>query len=737
MSLDVHRPYPGVALLVHERGSLLLGAPTDAFKATKRYCEQHQLPFPRVLVAPQRLLVAATPQFNPEFFLYDFLFMHGAAFKPELAGDRLVLVLDAAQVDHEKLALRHTLVGPSREEMSAWRDASGRAVLAAAAVKRLADVSEHMAIRDSSGRPRPIDDMVTTVVFDAHGQADVDGITLTRAGPAAFDVVAGAHRAHIDLAVTPPVVPFATLPVPETPQAPMTFGVKALGTRSGFDLSGPTTGFLIWINGRAVMYDGPVGTRFLLERQGIAPDDVAAVILSHCHEDHMGAFVELILAGHRPRVYTAEPIYRSALVKLAGFFDRSPQEVARLIDYQPVTPGEPVDLFGAVFELFYSVHAIPTVGVRVQLADATGSSHSLQISGDTMHHEGLDKMKEAGVLSAEEHARMRELVPAARVEGAVFLADVGEAMIHGHPKDWQGNPNRVLYYHCPDNDHTRGFGHELATPGQILALTPARPLHPVTPVRLLNALRFLEVKDPRWLATLLFAGRVRQAAAGDVLARQGEPGSETLTLIVAGTASEQSHGRPAALLKPGEFFGVMELVDANQRFAATVEALTPMELYDLDARTLRHYFSEAGAAGGLDRIRQARPLIDAAALFASLDRGARSALARLAGVERYNVGDHIIDQGQMADDFFLLVEGTVEIERAGEVIATIEAGQVDGFFGELSAIFPSRPRSATVRALTPVRTLRVAGDKMRELFESESPVRHLLGDVLSRRSARP
>src|SRR5690606_31693852 len=66
MTLDIHRPYPGVALVVTDRGSVLLGAPADAFKATKKYCADRDLPFPRELVAPQQLLVEAAPQFNPE-----------------------------------------------------------------------------------------------------------------------------------------------------------------------------------------------------------------------------------------------------------------------------------------------------------------------------------------------------------------------------------------------------------------------------------------------------------------------------------------------------------------------------------------------------------------------------------------------------------------------------------------------------------------------------------------------
>ena len=72
MRFEVHAVYPGVSLAVVGEQSVLFGVPADAFKAVKQHCMDHNLPFPRTLVAPQDMLVNATPQFNPEFFLYDF-----------------------------------------------------------------------------------------------------------------------------------------------------------------------------------------------------------------------------------------------------------------------------------------------------------------------------------------------------------------------------------------------------------------------------------------------------------------------------------------------------------------------------------------------------------------------------------------------------------------------------------------------------------------------------------------
>lgn len=737
MSLVVHRPYPGVALLATDKGTVLLGAPADAFKATKSYCQKHNLVFPRVLVAPQEMLAAATPQFNPEFFLYDFLFVYGQAFKPPLEHERLELVLDKHQIEHERNALNMTLVGPSRQNMLSYKDADGRALMKPHHVTQLANVAEHLALKKGE-KARTLDDMIRVSTFDSRGKVKLldDTLGLERNGPSAFVVRCGDHVEKVDLQFNGVVVPYATLPVPLAPQTPLPFAIKALGTRSGFDLSGPTTGFVLWVNGRAVIYDGPVGTRYLLEKQGISGDDIDTVILSHCHEDHMGAFVELILAGRKPKVYTAEPVYRSALVKLASYFDRPEKDVAQYIDYQRIEPGTPVEIWGAQFDFFYTVHSIPTLGVRVQMSDANGVAHQMQISGDTMHHEGLDKMLAAQILPADVHEKMRHIIPEQRVDNATYFSDVGEAIIHGHPKDWAGNPNRVVYYHCPENDHTRSFGHQVAQPGELFSFIEARTIHPATPGRLLNALKTLELDDPAWFSAILFQGQSRRVNAGEVLLQEGGTFDQKFSLIVSGTAAiTRGDNEVIATLRPGEFFGFIELVDQGGRCTATAVAETPMELFEIRAPLLHDYVRAQGMQDTIQRIWSQRRMVESARVFRRLDLSVRNALAKLAQHEEHKKGSKIIEQGKADDDFFILLRGSVEVEANGKRLAEIHHTDEDNFFGEIAAFYPNKRRNATVKAKTAVELLRISGDDVRRLFQKEMGVRYALELTIRARSS--
>jgi serine/threonine protein phosphatase PrpC len=68
---------------------------------------------------------------------------------------------------------------------------------------------------------------------------------------------------------------------------------------------------------------------------------------------------------------------------------------------------------------------------------------------------------------------------------------------------------------------------------------------------------------------------------------------------------------------------------------------------------------------------------------------------------RFPQGGVVMNEGEVSDTLFVLVEGSAEVLRGGKRIAVLPAG---AHFGDMS-LLSCRPRSATVRALEPSRML--------------------------------
>lgn len=71
-------------------------------------------------------------------------------------------------------------------------------------------------------------------------------------------------------------------------------------------------------------------------------------------------------------------------------------------------------------------------------------------------------------------------------------------------------------------------------------------------------------------------------------------------------------------------------------------------------------------------------------------------------------------EGKPGREFFVLVDGTVEVTRDGKKLANLDAGD---WFGEI-ALLTYKPRTATVTATSPVRVLVITDRAFRQVVET-------------------
>jgi CRP-like cAMP-binding protein len=101
----------------------------------------------------------------------------------------------------------------------------------------------------------------------------------------------------------------------------------------------------------------------------------------------------------------------------------------------------------------------------------------------------------------------------------------------------------------------------------------------------------------------------------------------------------------------------------------------------------------------------------------------------------FQAGQSIADEGMLAMDFYLILDGEAEVVTDGEHVASLGPGD---HFGEL-AVIDGEPRSATVRATTRIRALRLVADDFQRLLRAtpELAYRILVEAVRRLRRSRP
>ena len=111
-------------------------------------------------------------------------------------------------------------------------------------------------------------------------------------------------------------------------------------------------------------------------------------------------------------------------------------------------------------------------------------------------------------------------------------------------------------------------------------------------------------------------------------------------------------------------------------------------------------------------------LIKGVPLFSSASKQELAQIASIADELDFPEGKVLISEGDAGREFFVLVEGTAEVQRGGKKVAAIGAGD---FFGEI-ALISKTPRNATITTTSPVRALVITDRAFRQLLDNQPQI---------------
>ena len=125
-------------------------------------------------------------------------------------------------------------------------------------------------------------------------------------------------------------------------------------------------------------------------------------------------------------------------------------------------------------------------------------------------------------------------------------------------------------------------------------------------------------------------------------------------------------------------------------------------------------------------------LLRSVPLFAECSQKELGRIAAIADELYQPEGTRLIEEGKKGREFFVLVDGTVDVRRNGRKLRTMGTGD---FFGEIALITDS-PRSATVTATSPVRVLVITSQAFQRLLADTATLQPKVLAALAERAAR-
>ncbi|MBX3230023.1 MAG: cAMP/cGMP-dependent 3',5'-cyclic-AMP/GMP phosphodiesterase [Labilithrix sp.] len=569
-----------------------------------------------------------------------------------------------------------------------------------------------------------VDDLVEFVVADPNGVAIIEGPVSLTLGQDMITVHDGGRDvASVGATVSLPPRAVTNSQLPPPSFLPPTFGVTVLGASHGFDPSGKTTGFLLWIGGRAILVDPPTDSTDYLRMRGVAPKTIDGVILTHCHADHDAGTFQKLLEESRINLYTTPHILGSFLRKYSALSGLSEDLLRRTFSFYPVRIGEPVHVRGGELWFKYTLHSIPTIGV-----DAFYGNRSISISGDTLYDpERITKMYEDGVFTKQRY----EALVAFPEHHSAILHEAGIPPLHTPTSALAALPpevkKRLYLVHIASKDVPADEGLVAAKEGleHTIRVEPSSTPRFSEAIELLDNLAMVDFLRDLPLArarSLLQVARRMAIPAGEKIVTQGTKG-DSFYIIVHGTVEIVRDKQPINRYRAGDYFGEMAILLDQPRSADAV-SITDVDLIAIDRHDFLSVLRGSEMLTRLERLVRVRDegaweLFGKNAVLGSLTSAQKTQL------QTYLVPTHADDEqvlwraGEVPTSAYLVDDAIVTMRGPAGDLKPFATG---AFVGEVDALRSGAPAPSTARVTRTGKLFSITKQDLATFFEDNPGV---------------
>jgi len=305
-------------------------------------------------------------------------------------------------------------------------------------------------------------------------------------------------------------------------------------------------------------------------------------------------------------------------------------------------------------------------------------------------------------------------------EAEIIFMDAGGGEVHADPGELAELPEeqkmKIIITHTSATDsniqvhhlQSSWFGHYRILDGENF----------FTPIDALSLFYspILAEAHPNWVKVFMSRGVIKQYGPNQIILAEGTV-SSCFYIILNGTVRVIKGKQLITFAQAGEFIGEIASGHSDYRHSSSIISVSPVEILEIDSTLFQEFLHDEGLKERFQKLGEIRPILFQTTMFKNIPERILQKIIDTTFVREYPPGVSIVKQGDPADAFYLILEGSceviMEIDGSPREIGMLNKNDVFGEIGLLEDVL----RTASIQSITPVQALVLKKQDFEEIVE--------------------